>query len=337
MLPQPAELSFGTRQRPPRYYMHPGRRESFGFRLQMAAAGSCLVSVTLEPLEAPITQRTIKAELHAHTTFSDGVLTPSELVAEAQRVGLTALAVTDHDIVDGVAPAREAAAGTGLEVIPGVEFSTNLNGHEVHVLGLFVDDDNDELVAATLRSREFRRHRATLIVGRLNDLGIDIEFAAVEVAAGKGSIGRPHIAQALVHQGASSTLDEAFQRFIGVGRPAFSPKPTLEAAEVIGILHRAGGVAILAHPASSRVGPGEIQELTTMGLDGFEIYHPKHSAAARRKLKKLVDDMGLLPSSGSDFHGPGSGPTKLGDHAVPIEWLMAIRAAATAYRNATGG
>jgi len=274
-----------------------------------------------------------KAELHAHTTFSDGVLTPQQLVEEAVRVGLTALAVTDHDIVGGVAPARAAAQDLDVEIIPGVEFSANLADHEVHVLGLFVDDGNDELIAATGRARRFRHQRAIEIVERLNRLGVPIDFCTVAEAAGEGSIGRPHIARALVHHGATKTDDEAFKRFIGIGRPAFAPKPTLEASEVIGVVHRAGGVAILAHPASSRVGDEEIRELVSFGLDGFEVQHPKHSASARRKLAALIEQLGLLPSGGSDFHGPGRGRTRLGDHAVPLSCMQALREAALNHRN----
>ncbi len=261
-------------------------------------------------------------------------MTPAELVAEALRVRLTALAVTDHDIVDGVPVARAAAEGTDLELIPGIEFSTNLNAHEVHVLGLFIDEQHDELVASTLRSRDFRRQRAIEIVDRLNRLGVEVDFDSVEDAAAGGSIGRPHIAHALVRRGAATDLDDAFRRYIGVGRPAFAPKPTLDAEEVIGVVHRAGGIAILAHPASSRVSNTSIRRLMELGLDGFEIDHPKHSAAARRKLGRLVEDTGLLPSSGSDFHGPGSGRTRLGTHAVPMEWLEAMRAAAAVHRDA---
>lgn len=273
-----------------------------------------------------------RAELHAHTVYSDGVLSPENLVAEADRAALAALAVTDHDIVGGVAPARAAARGLDLEIIAGIEFSTNLGDREIHMLGLFVDEADAELLECAHQSRHFRYQRAGEIVGLLNDLGIDLEFAAVEAAADGGSIGRPHIARALVEQGAAATLDEAFRRFIGIGRPAFVPKPTVGAEEVIRVVHRAGGVAILAHPASSRVRQEEIHALAELGLDGFEVTHPKHTSSVRKKLGRLIDEMGLLPSGGSDFHGPGAGTTKLGEHAVPIEWLEALRNAAMEHR-----
>ena len=274
-----------------------------------------------------------KAELHAHTTYSDGVLSPSDLVAEAERAGLTALAITDHDIVSGVAPARASALDLDLEIVAGVEFSTNLENHEIHMLGLFVDDANDELIKCTDQSRRFRRQRAIEIVERLNSLGIDVEFTAVESAAGCGSIGRPHIAKAIVEADEKTdNVNEAFRRFIGIGRPAFVPKLTVGAEEVISVVHRAGGVAILAHPASSRVQPDQIGALAELGLDGFELVHPTYTSNARKKFKRLIDDMGLLPSGGSDFHGPPVGTTRLGEYAVSLQWLEALREAATSHR-----
>lgn len=235
-------------------------------------------------------------------------------------------------MVGGVAPARAAARNGELEVIAGVEFSTNLAQREIHVLGLFIDDTDEELVESTRRSRAFRRQRAAQIVERLRDLGVDIDLDAVEAECPDGAVGRPHIAQALVGHGAAKTMDEAFRRFLGVGRPAFVPKPTLPADEVIPVVHRAGGVAILAHPASSRVDDEDMRALAALGIDGFEVEHPKHSASARRRLRALVQDLGLLPSGGSDFHGPGAGRTKLGAHAVSLARMEALRAAARKHR-----
>lgn len=239
-------------------------------------------------------------------------------------------------MVGGVGPARDAARDLDLEIIAGVEFSTHLEDHELHLLGLFIDETDEALVASTRRSRVFRRERAHDIVAQLNALGVEITFESVESASADGAIGRPHIAHALVHHGAVSNLDEAFRRYIGVGRPAFVPKPTLAIEDVIPVVHRAGGVAILAHPASSRVDDDEIRVLAALGIDGFEVEHPKHGNAARRRLRSLIDDLGLLPSGGSDFHGPGAGKTKLGDHAVPVERMEALRAAARNHREATG-
>ena len=274
------------------------------------------------------------AELHAHTTFSDGSLTPEELVGKAIAIGLAALAVTDHDIIAGVAPARRVAEGHDLEIVAGLEFSAELDGHEIHVLGLFVDDENERLIAATHDARGFRKTRAEAIVDRLSGLGVHVDFAQVEATTAGGSLGRPHIAQAIVDINAAKTLDEAFRRYIGVGRPAFVPKPTLSSVEVIDVVHAAGGVAILAHPASSRVDDDTIERLADHGLDGFEVRHPKHNAKAERRLRALIEKTGMLPSGGSDFHGPRRGRTALGAKAVPLDWLEALREAAATHRNA---
>ena len=198
-----------------------------------------------------------------------------------------------------------------------------------------MDDANAELIKCTDQSRRFRHQRAVEIIERLNSIGIDVEFTAVESAAGHGSIGRPHIARALVEHGAAATINEAFHRFIGVGKPAFVPKLTVGAEEVINVVHRAGGVAILAHPGSSRVRPDEIRTLAEFGLDGFELTHPMHTSNTRKKLKKLIEDMGLLPSGGSAFHGPGVGTSRLGEHAVSLQWLEALREAAMNHRTKT--
>ncbi len=266
------------------------------------------------------------------------MLSPSDLVAEAERAGLNALAITDHDIVSGVAPARASALDLDLEIIAGVEFSTNLDeGHEIHMLGLFVDDANDELIKCTDQARRFRRQRAKEIVERLNSKGIDVEFTAVESAAGYGSIGRPHIAEAIVEADEKTdNVNEAFRKWIGIGGPAFVPKETVGAEEVISVVHRAGGVAILAHPGSYRWSwrrcRDGIRTLAELGLDGFELVHPSYTSNARKKFKRLIDEMGLLPSGGSDFHGPPVGTTRLGEYAVSLQWLEALREAAASRR-----
>jgi predicted metal-dependent phosphoesterase TrpH len=202
-------------------------------------------------------------------------------------VRLSTLAVTDHDTIEGVAPAREAARHHDLEIVSGIEFSSDLDAHEVHILGLFVDDRGEELHAATRDSRRFRRQRAEEIVERLRSLDVSIEFSSVEKAAGRGSMGRPHIASALLHHGAVSTVDEAFGRYIGVGRPGFVPKPTLGAAAVIEVVHRAGGVAILAHPASSRLREAQILQLADLGVDVEAL---REAAASHRHITAATKD-----------------------------------------------
>lgn len=274
---------------------------------------------------------TARAELHSHTTYSDGMLSPAELVRAAQRLGLVALAVTDHDTVAGVAPARRAATRASLELIAGIEFSSNQEGKEVHVLGLFIDETETTLAEAVERSSAYRRQRGRHIVERLDDLGVQVDPGSVDRIAGDGSVGRPHIARALVEAGHTGSVEEAFRRYIGIGRPAYVPKPTLPASEVVDVIHTAGGVALLAHPGSSRVSDEMIVALVETGLDGFEIYHPKHGKDQQARLEALCRRLEVLPSGGSDFHGPGAGHTRLGEHAVPLAWVEGLRERAATY------
>ncbi len=265
------------------------------------------------------------AELHSHSNHSDGAFSPEKVVEIAHSAGLAALALTDHDTVSGIDAARSRAKQIGLDFIAGVEFSSHVGKKEIHILGLFIDDLRPELIAATQQARLFRRERARVIVGKLRDLQIGVDFACVESATGSASMGRPHIAAALVEVGAVSSLDSAFRRYIGNGGPAFVPKPTLSATEVIGVIHGAGGVAVLAHPGSSRVDEQTILDLADIGLDGFEVMHPKHRQAQQKRFRKLIGSSGLLPSAGSDFHGPGDGRTPMGACAAPLEWMEALR------------
>ena len=273
----------------------------------------------------PDPSRSRLAELHSHSDHSDGSFCPEKVIEIAHSAGLAALALTDHDTVSGIAAARRRAEQIGLDFIAGVEFSSHVGKKEIHILGLFIDDSKPDLIAATEQARLFRRERAHMIVGKLRELRIGVDFADVESAAGAASMGRPHIAAALVDVGAVPHLDSAFQKYIGNGGPAFVPKPTLSAPQVIETIHAAGGVAVLAHPASSRVGERTILDLADIGLDGFEVLHPKHRQAQQKRLRRLIDSSGLLPSGGSDFHGQGSGRAPMGACAVPLEWMEALR------------
>ncbi len=277
-------------------------------------------------------------DLHAHTTCSDGVLTPEELVAAAVNAGLAAVAVTDHDTVDGVARAQHAAsclaARANLEVIPGVELSSQAGGREIHILGLFIDATTPELGELTARQRAYRDERAEIMVARLHKLGIPINMAAVADMASGAPIGRPHVAAALVRVGTVAASQEAFDRYLGIGRPAFVAKRSADAAEVISTIHGAGGVAVVAHPGSSRVREKLLGELANLGLDGIEVRHPRHPERRERSLLESCERLGLLPSGGSDFHGPGRGDAQLGQHRVPIQWSERLRGRAEQRRTA---
>lgn len=265
-----------------------------------------------------------------HTTVSDGVLSPEALVANAAAAGLSAIAITDHDAVDAVAPAR-AAAPTGLEVIAGAELSCSIDGREAHVLAYGVDPDDPGLKAALERFARQREARAREMVERLRGKGISIDFADVEAASGSGTIARPHVARALLDRGAVGSIDEAFARFLGRNRPAFVDKPRLDPREACALIRAAGGLASLAHPGTFRR-DDLIPELVEAGLEGLEARHTEHSAAATRHYEAMARSLGLLPTGGSDFHGTPGHRSRLGAPEVPDAWAEAVVARTGARR-----
>ncbi len=265
-----------------------------------------------------------RLELHAHTHFSDGVLSPEALVALALERGLRALAVTDHDSVEGVAPALAAATGQ-LEVVPGIEVSSTLEGHDLHVLGYFVDAGSVPLSQRLALFREERRERARAILERLESLGVPVSADEVFDAAGPGVVGRPHIAQALLRAGHVASIDAAFQKYLGTRGSAFVPRPAFASAEAVRIIREAGGVAVLAHPGllERRL----VEQLAEAGLAGIEVWHPQHGASAQRRWREIAEDLGLVASGGSDFHGPHRG-AGLGEMPVPERTIDDLRARA---------
>jgi len=258
-------------------------------------------------------------DLHMHSTASDGAVPPRDLAIAAAAAGLTAIALTDHDTVDGVAEARQAGDERGIEVIAGVELSAFEDDRETHLLGLHLSDlAAIEASLATFRSA--RRLRAERIVAVLNDLGVPVTLDAVMAEAGTGAIGRPHIARALIAGGWARDSREAFDRYLGFRKPAFVPKHTLGLADAIRLVHAAGGIAILAHPGGTGM-RAWLETLAALGLDGVEVRHPGHSAEDIARLGALSDHLDLVPSGGSDWHGATSGPRVLNVMRVPHEWL----------------
>ncbi len=258
-------------------------------------------------------------DLHAHSTASDGSQAPAAAVAAAHAAGVAALALTDHDTLGGIAEAQAAAAPLGLRLVPGVELSVHHADHEVHLLGLHIRDvDAMQGELEVFRTRRTQRARA--IVDKLNALGVTIGMEAVLAQAAGGAVGRPHVAKALIAAGAVRDAREAFDRYLGAGKPAYVGKERLEIVDGIALIHRAGGIAVLAHPAGE--GRREVLEpLAAAGLDGVEIRHPSHSADDVRRLAALAEFLGLVPSGGSDWHGAMKGGRVLGAMQVPIEWL----------------
>jgi predicted metal-dependent phosphoesterase TrpH len=258
-------------------------------------------------------------DLHTHSTASDGARAPADVVRAAKAAGLKAFALTDHDTTAGLAEARAAAAQLDVRVVAGVELSAVENDSETHILGLHLSEMG-ELEHRLVALREMRRTRATRIVERLNTIGIPVTLEAVLKEAGGGAVGRPHVARALIAGGWALDFREAFDRFLGNGRTAYVPKDNLSLADAIALIHRAGGLAVLAHPGSLGT-RDRVAALVAVGLDGLEVLHPSHSWDDSQRLDALATEFDLARSGGSDWHGGPDGARALGMMRVPSEWL----------------
>ncbi len=261
-------------------------------------------------------------DLHVHTYFSDGTLSPAAVVALATERGLAALSITDHDSIESLEPAREAV-GPSLDLVPGIELSSLYEGLDLHILGYYVDPGHESLSRRLERFRDDRQQRAMAMIQRLRDLGVGLDPAEVVHLAGPGVIGRPHIARAMVKAGHVPSLDDAFRRYLGRGGRAFVPRTSFKAEEAIDLVHAAGGVSVIAHPGPllpDRV----IEDLADSGLRGIEIWHPQHNSATVRRYRALAQRLGLLETGGSDFHGAHRGPD-LGGVRVPLRAWHRLR------------
>lgn len=252
-----------------------------------------------------------RIDLHSHTTSSDGTLTPPGLLGYAAECRVDVLALTDHDTLDGVAEAAEAAAAVGVRLIPGIELSTRYEGGSVHVLGLFCDPANPTLRRALGRARVERRDRACRMVGRLNELGYPLTVDDVLAQAAGDIVARPHVARALVACGHVASVREAFRpELIGDGGRADVPRRVPSPFDAVDLVRAAGGVAIVAHPGVSHHEGGRssvtwalVEALADRGLAGIETDHPEHPPNVRIGLRELADRLGLVPTGGSDCHG----------------------------------
>lgn len=248
-----------------------------------------------------------RLDLHLHTTHSDGSCTPTEVVGLAHQAGVTALAITDHDITTGLVEANAAGEALGIEVIPGVEISSSLGNSELHILGYFLDWQDTRLNERLKTLRDSRHRRNPQIVERLQSLGIDLTYDEIRALAGSDSVGRPHIARALMDKGVVSSAKEAFDRFLADGKPAYVPRDLPSPAEAIHWIKAARGLAVLAHPTWVRCTDQSLVELVRHlkadGLDGVEVYYSTHAARQTREYLSLAQQLGLLVTGGSDFHG----------------------------------
>jgi predicted metal-dependent phosphoesterase TrpH len=245
----------------------------------------------------------VSIDLHVHSTASDGLLTPEALVAEAHQRGLSAIAISDHDSVEGVLPAQAAARKVGLTVVPAVELTATVDGRDMHILGYRIDPTDRRLQEKLRELRERRKQRAMRMLEGLRQGGYGLDPNEVMRMAGGGAIGRAHIARALADQGKVPSAGAAFSQLIGHGAPYYVPKPGLSPEEVIRLIVTACGIAVLAHPGVTRV-DDLIGRLQSEGLAGIEVWHSEHSARDTKRYAEIARLRGLLVTGGSDYHGP---------------------------------
>ncbi len=263
-------------------------------------------------------------DLHTHTCFSDGDLSPEELLKAARDRGLVGIGIADHDEILGIAPALAAGEELGVEVVPGVELTSYVGQNEFHILGLFIDHENQRLRSELNRFREGRRERAIIMCDKLTQLGAPLQPQQVYDIAGEGAIGRPHIAKALLAAGHCTSISEAFKRYIGDDGPAYAAKVRIAPAEAIELVHEAGGLAFLAHPGVT--GKDEMfPELVEVGLDGLETRHALHAEPTTQHYERWVHRRDLVSTGGSDFHGAAMNDRPLGQPFVPQGCLIELR------------
>ncbi|WP_312520784.1 PHP domain-containing protein [Anaerospora sp.] len=258
------------------------------------------------------------ADLHIHTTASDGRLTPWEVVTRASEKGLQFIAITDHDTIDGFISLQYLPTPTPLTIIPGIEFSTDLPHNEVHILGYFIDTTNETLKKQLAIIINDRITRVQRMVERLHQLGYSVSLARVNEIAGEAkAIGRPHVAKALVEAGYFTSIQDAFNGLLEKNGPAYIPHYKLSPGQVIELIHLAGGLAVLAHPGL--VGSDAIvQEMIELGIDGVEAYHPSHDEEQTKTYLAYAEAHHIVVTGGSDFHAiPGRFPQDLGTFTVP--------------------
>jgi len=263
-------------------------------------------------------------DLHIHTTFSDGSSTVKEVLDAAYAKGLKAISITDHDCTDAYPLAYELGAELGIEVIPGVELSSEIDGTDIHVLGYYIDISNSTLVSKLNEMKDARYYRAKKMVENLNKQGIDLRFETVLSIAGVGAIGRPHIAAAMLKEELVYSFREAFDKYIGYGSDAYVEKLKMHPREVFELVKQAGGVPILAHPGVTHVDE-RIPEFIREGLQGIEVYHTEHPASAERHYARIAKKHHLAMTGGSDFHSSNQNRSEIGIPQVPYSTVKSLK------------
>lgn len=265
------------------------------------------------------------ADLHIHTYFSDGTSSPEEVVADAVDARLDCIAVTDHDTIEGVAPVRSIAQQHGIEVISGIELSSDTNGKDIHILGYCIQEDHPALKGMIAQAQDGRLARIRLMIEKLKQVGVrNIEFEDVRSLTRSRSVGRLHLATVLKQKGWVSDINQAFNKYIGDGCPAYVPKFKLETTEAIALIRKAGGVAVLAHPMVNNRDE-LIKHFTEAGLQGLEVYYPNCPPVTTEYYAKLAKKYNLIMTGGSDAHGKAKNNTYLGKVRVPYELVDQLK------------
>ena len=274
-------------------------------------------------------------DLHSHTLHSDGDRSPAQLFAEAKTAGVEVLAVTDHDTVFGLEECRVASEAVGVRFVTGIELSCEFHGREVHVLGHFIDPRApalEQMASGMLAERRERMEKMIALAQQMGFSGVTME--RVVAASGGENLGRPHLARALVDCGHAQSINDAFDRFLGTNGPLWVDRRRLPTAEAIRLVHEAGGTASIAHPGANGVSRQELKALAAEALDGVEAWHPEHPPNQAEAFVRWADELGLVVTAGSDYHGPGVQPDrKLGDRTLSPERFAALEQRARSYRN----
>jgi predicted metal-dependent phosphoesterase TrpH len=279
--------------------------------------------------DSPLASKTLPdggADLHVHTTYSDGALSPAEVVEAARAAGLSYVGITDHDSIEGISQAVAAAKSRSVQVVPGVEISTRMDNREVHILGLFIRMKRGGLGKFLKTRREERKMRIHAITAKLNALGVHATPEEVFAVAGHGAPGRMHVAVALLRNKRVRHIQEAFHRFIGDGGPAYVPREIVTPRQATDLIRAAGGVPVLAHPGLSNCDE-LIPSLVKAGVMGIEVYYPAHTAVQQDFYLRIAKKHNLLLSGGSDNHGGFKGIEKIGQIRIAVELVARLQAA----------
>lgn len=269
----------------------------------------------------------LKADLHIHTTASDGLMSPDEVVRWSKVKRLAAIGITDHDTVKGINSAKDASSKYGVEIVPGIELSTVLEDEEIHVLGYYIDYKAVWFLDILEKIQNSRFERAERIVRKLNGLGVDITLEQVKIIANDGAIGRPHIARAMISKGYISNIKEAFKEYIGKNCPAYVERYKLSSEEAIDIIKRAGGISVLAHPGLIR-NKSNIEKIIDLGIEGIEVYHSKHDDDTVKNSLAIANSRKLLVTGGSDCHGMKlNNEPILGNCSIDYKYIQMLKEA----------